>query len=264
MYEHLKSLRESLGMTQEEFGKSVGVAKSTYNNYETGIRDPKSDFWIAVAEKYGVTIDYLMGFSNDPHRTSSGKKITPLFSSEVMQVARDYNDLDHWGQQVVRSVIADEKERCEDEKNFRLEFQEQQPAPKVIPLFLSAPAAGIAAPIMGEDYVDYTLKDDDPPAAMFSVKVDGDSMEPDFPDGSMVFCNKDPLQNGDIGVFAVDGESVIKQYYYDRLMGITYLFSLNRKRADADITLTRSSGQTVTCLGRVITKRRYKLPGISF
>lgn len=191
-------------------------------------------------------------------------RTTPLYSSEVMQVAQDYDSLDHWGKQVVRSVIDDEKERCEDEKNFRLAFQEEKPEPKVIPLFLSAPAAGIAAPIMGEDYVDYTLKDDDPPAAMFSVKVDGDSMEPDFPDGSMVFCNKDPLQNGDIGVFAVDGESVIKQYYYDRLMGITYLFSLNRKRADADITLTRSSGQTLTCLGRVITKRRYKLPGATF
>lgn len=191
-------------------------------------------------------------------------KKAPLFSSEVMQVAQDYDSLDRWGQQVVRSVIADEKERCEDEKNFRMEFQEQQPEPKVIPLFLSAPAAGIAAPIMGEDYVEYTLKEGDPPAAMFAVKVSGNSMEPDFPDGSIVFCNKDPLQNGEIGVFAVDGESVIKQYYYDHMMGMTYLFSLNRRRDDADVILSRSSGQTVTCLGRVITKRRYKLPGISF
>lgn len=68
MYAHLKELRESLGMTQEEFGKSIGVAKSTYNNYETGIRDPKSDFWVAVAQKYNVTIDYLMGYSDDPRR----------------------------------------------------------------------------------------------------------------------------------------------------------------------------------------------------
>lgn len=71
VYAHLKELRESLGMTQEEFGKSIGIAKSTYNNYEKGIRDPKSDFWIAVAKKYGVTIDYLMGYSDDPHRITS-------------------------------------------------------------------------------------------------------------------------------------------------------------------------------------------------
>ncbi|MDE7407579.1 MAG: helix-turn-helix transcriptional regulator [Muribaculaceae bacterium] len=64
-------------MTQEEFGKSVNIAKSTYNNYETGIRDPKSDFWIAVAQRYNVTIDYLMGFSDDPHKTSADAKKSP-------------------------------------------------------------------------------------------------------------------------------------------------------------------------------------------
>lgn len=76
MYIRLKELRDSLGLTQAEFGKSIGIAKSTYNNYETGIRDPKSDFWIAVAQKYGVTIDYLMGFSDNPHPISARKKST--------------------------------------------------------------------------------------------------------------------------------------------------------------------------------------------
>lgn len=71
VYVHLKELRESLGMTQAEFGKSVGIAKSTYNNYEKGIREPKSDFWVSVAQKYNVTIDYLMGYSDDPHRTTA-------------------------------------------------------------------------------------------------------------------------------------------------------------------------------------------------
>lgn len=64
MYQNLKALRDSLNMTQEEFGKSVGLAKSTYNNYETGAREPKSDFWIAIAQKYNVSIDYLMGLEN--------------------------------------------------------------------------------------------------------------------------------------------------------------------------------------------------------
>lgn len=64
MYQNLKALRDSLNMTQEEFGKSIGLAKSTYNNYETGVRKPKSDFWIAIAQKYNVSIDYLMGIEN--------------------------------------------------------------------------------------------------------------------------------------------------------------------------------------------------------
>lgn len=73
MYENLKTLRESLNMTQKDFAASVGVKLTTYSGYETGVREPKSDFWIAVAQKYGVTIDYLMGYSDNPHKTGDAK-----------------------------------------------------------------------------------------------------------------------------------------------------------------------------------------------
>ena len=33
-------------------------------------------------------------------------------------MAKDYDGLDRWGKQVVRSVIDDEMERCEDEARF--------------------------------------------------------------------------------------------------------------------------------------------------
>lgn len=74
---NLKALRESLGMTQKEFAATLGIGVTTYNGYETGARDPKSEFWVAVAQKYGVTIDYLMGFSNDPHSVFDAKKEPP-------------------------------------------------------------------------------------------------------------------------------------------------------------------------------------------
>lgn len=38
-------------------------------------------------------------------------------------------------------------------------------------------------------------------------------------------------------LICVDGGTVYKQYYRDPL-GIVYLFSLNRKRSDADVVLT--------------------------
>lgn len=82
MYGNLKVFRESLGMTQKEFAASLSIGLTTYNGYETGARDPKSDFWIAVAKKYGVTIDYLMGYSPEPDKTSEDIKKFPLESGE--------------------------------------------------------------------------------------------------------------------------------------------------------------------------------------
>lgn len=96
---------------------------------------------------------------------------------------------------------------------------------------------------------------------MFAVKVSGDSIEPHFPDGSIVFCNRNPIADGEVGVFCLDGESFIKQYQYERFAGMTDLFRQNRKRANADKLITSSSGQTLTCLGRVITRKRFPVPG---
>lgn len=103
MYVRLKELRDSLGLTQAEFGKSIGIAKSTYNNYETGIRDPKSDFWIAVAQKYGVTIDYLMGFSDNPFPAGRDKKSPPSeengLSETELHLISLYRELNQEGQE---------------------------------------------------------------------------------------------------------------------------------------------------------------------
>lgn len=254
-YQNLKALRESLSMTQKDFAASLGIGQTTYNGYETGARDPKSDFWIAVAQKYEVTIDYLMGFSNNPKKTSEAKKSPSDLSEEAKKVAKDYDSIDKFGQRTVRAVIDIEKERCSGPATGSVEMQHG----KIIPLFLSPPAAGIASPILGEDYDEYELKKDDPQNAMYAVKVGGNSMEPYFPDGSIAFCTKAPIENGDIGVFSIDGSSVIKQYYRDAL-GFVYLFSLNRARSDADVILTQTSGQTLACLGKVITKQRFPLP----
>lgn len=82
MYRNLKILRKSLKMTQKDFAASLGIGYTTYNGYETGAREPKSDFWIAVAQKYNVTIDYLMGYTNGPHET---KQPAPTNGDELAE-----------------------------------------------------------------------------------------------------------------------------------------------------------------------------------
>ena len=111
MYPHLKALRESLKLTQEEFGKSVGVAKTTYNNYEKGEREPKSDFWIAVAKRYGVTIDYLMGYSDTPTMiapdVSSENRGGMLTKNEVSRLSEAMGQMNEEGREKVVEYAED-------------------------------------------------------------------------------------------------------------------------------------------------------------
>jgi len=188
-------------------------------------------------------------------------KKAPSVSDEAMKMAKAYDSLDSWAQAAVRGLMKVELQRCKDDARYT--EASAGPCgtlePRTINLFLVPSAVGLAAPIAGKDYEPYDLKPDEPQGAAYAIRVQGDSMEPDFPDGSTVFVNHDIIANGDIGVFCINGSTVIRQYYHDP-MGMTYLFALNRKRADADILIYPSSNRTVVCQGRVITAQRYPLP----
>ena len=54
----LKEIRESTKMNKKEFADSIGVKYTTYNGYETGTREPDSDFLILISKKFDVSIDY--------------------------------------------------------------------------------------------------------------------------------------------------------------------------------------------------------------
>lgn len=72
MPKNLKALRESLNLQQKEFCEPFGIKPNTYSNYEIGITEPKISFWRAVAERYHVTLDFLLDFTDDPHGSKYG------------------------------------------------------------------------------------------------------------------------------------------------------------------------------------------------
>ena len=66
----LKKLRNEKGLSQEELASIINVSKSTIGMYEQGNRIPKADATLKkLAEYFNVTIDYLMGFSENRYPT---------------------------------------------------------------------------------------------------------------------------------------------------------------------------------------------------
>ncbi len=56
----IKELRESLGLSQEEFGKSIGLSKSGISNIESGNRAVKESYVELICIKYKVNRNWLM------------------------------------------------------------------------------------------------------------------------------------------------------------------------------------------------------------
>ena len=239
--EQLRKRREELGISRAELADRLGVSRSAIGNYETGVSAPKEEVLLRLFDALGVDPNYLY---RDAYRANGG-----IRSDEEQALLESYR----------RLSLAEENEKLNDqlsaykEGNAQLaeELEQAQPqqAPRTIPLYFSPAAAGYAAPVFSEDYETIPVTGQVPRGAELAVRIQGDSMEPHIHDGGVVYVNHDPLQNGDVGIFCVDGEMVCKQYYRDPL-GMVYLFSLNRRRADADVLLPPSSGRSLTCFGR--------------
>lgn len=61
----LKELREQKGLSQDAFSKDIGVSQSTVGNWESGTRHPKMDVLEKIARYFDVSIDYLLGRSDE-------------------------------------------------------------------------------------------------------------------------------------------------------------------------------------------------------
>ena len=53
---------------QKDIAKSVGLSLRAYQRYEKGEREPTSSVLIALADYFDVSLDYLVGRSDNPER----------------------------------------------------------------------------------------------------------------------------------------------------------------------------------------------------
>ena len=62
----LKELRENAGLSQYSFAAKFGVAQSTVGSWEAGKREPNFETMGRLADFFHVSVDYLLGRTDDP------------------------------------------------------------------------------------------------------------------------------------------------------------------------------------------------------
>lgn len=64
--ERLTELRTSAGYTKRnEFADKLGIPSTTLRNYETDVREPGHTFLKQISEFFNVSVDYLLGLTNE-------------------------------------------------------------------------------------------------------------------------------------------------------------------------------------------------------
>ena len=63
-YDRIRNLREDADLTQAEIGEQINVPQRTYAYYERGERMIPPQVLIALAQFHRVSVDYLLGLTD--------------------------------------------------------------------------------------------------------------------------------------------------------------------------------------------------------
>ena len=61
----IRELRQSRGITQEDFSEALGVSVQTVSRWENGVNAPDLSMLPQLAVYFGVTTDYLLGLERN-------------------------------------------------------------------------------------------------------------------------------------------------------------------------------------------------------
>ncbi len=239
----LKQFRSELGLSQKDFANSIGLNLSTYNNYETGAREPNSDFWIAISKKYGVSIDFLLGLSNRNSPTLVRPEVVEWTSAEFSHIKK-YRSLTDSGRKAVDTVteVLYEAESSKTTDNMiRINVRR-------LPLYEVKASAGTGNPLDESPYEIVEVGPEAPLQTSFLLKAGGDSMEPLIRDGEVLYIKQqDYVEDGEIGIFWYDDNVFVKKQ--ERRRDELYLTSLNPKYQPIKI-----ADDSIHCFGKVLNK----------
>jgi SOS-response transcriptional repressor LexA len=200
-------------MEQKQLAALLGYTNNAITNWEAGRTRPDISVIPRLCEVLRIPVHELLGITG---RDASTREERDLLAQ--------YRDLSEGNRSVVRQMIGSLlQQQCT--ADFALLRSTYRP----VPMAEAAAAAGVGAPMEGESafHEVYVKANRLQEQCDFIVRVNGESMEPMYPDGSLVYVKKtQELQYGDIGLFVVNGESYIKLYRAEGLLSLNPAFPL--------------------------------------
>ena len=220
----IKEVRKSKKLTQKKLAELTGFKQNTISNHENGNRQLDEGDIRIYAQSLGVSPQYLFDLS---------KPSSVDFSAPTSSIQTIYDELTPPRQTKVLTYA--EKQRDEQRNEEETKTNEVSEAIQLYSYdYYDHPASAGTGQYLNDVRVERIELPVDVDAD-FVIPIKGDSMEPDYHDGDLVFIQTSvDLNDGVIGVFNYNGDAYIKQLFIDKEQA--YLHSLNPAYKDMPIT----------------------------
>lgn len=219
----IKEVRKSKKLTQKKLAELTGFKQNTISNHENGNRQLDEGDIRIYAQALGVSPQYLFDLSK------------PSSVNPTPQIQTIYDELKPPRQAKVLTYA----ERQLDEQRNEEKTKINEVSENIISLYQVEVVSETAAARgfnYGFGYDDTDREaievDEQPPRHDIATKVSGDSMQPDYQDGDILYLVDKGLTtyNGDLAVIAYGDRSYFKKIYTEN--GRLRLVSLNDKYED--------------------------------
>lgn len=197
--ERMRAIRKQKQMSADELARKIGVSRSTIFRYEKGdIEKVPIEIVAKVADALDIKPEQLMGLKPASIADSVHNIVTRLHPARQEKV---YNYADN------------QLKEQQNEKVISLDDERQKRQPILLHI------AGTVSAGTGEYLPDDDTGDDIPfsgpvPDYDFALRVNGDSMEPMFEDGQIIFvkkCDDCDVHSGQIVIADLNGEAFVKK-----------------------------------------------------
>ena len=229
--ENITHFRKQRGITQKELAKEVGITASTMTDYMKLRSAPSFGVIQKLADYFGVKkSDIDTTFKEESSSLPDAPDLlTQQITDKVVQLTPPNK----------RIVLRTSEELLEAQKGEgNEEATKVNEVSEVIQLYSYDYYDHPASAGTGQYLHDVRVERIELPVdvdADFVIPIKGDSMEPDYYDGDLVFIQTSvDLNDGVIGVFNYNGDAYIKQLVIDKDQA--YLHSLNPAYKDMPIT----------------------------
>ena len=228
--ENITHFRKQRGITQKELAKEVGISASTMTDYMKLRSAPSFGVIQKLADYFGVRksdIDTTFKEESTDSLPDTPDFLTQQITDNVVQLSVENKKI------VLRTSEDLLKEQKNEEETKINEVSEVISLYQVEVVSETAAACGFNYGFGYDDTDRETIEvDEQPPRHDIATKVSGDSMQPDYQNGDILYLVDKGLTtyNGDLAVIAYGDRSYFKKIYTEN--GRLRLVSLNDKYED--------------------------------
>lgn len=115
--QRLKQLRKENKLKQEDLGNLINVTKTQISDIENGKKSTSIENLVVLAEYFNVSIDYLLGKSENSNTTIDKNNNTYNLTENEIELLEDFRLLDKYEKRIIKGRIAEMLYNKEIEKN---------------------------------------------------------------------------------------------------------------------------------------------------